>query len=139
MRWDPSQGRYRQDRPRGRRCRNNGPDDPRHKAHCTNITYTTNLKISRKLLMKDHLSQVPYRFSSQTPLWQVLLIWGQFGENLGRIWGQFVEKIWTKCGENFRLARNGVHPPDPLLTQFRKAPDSAELTCFCAPTCPSFA
>ena len=97
----------------------------RHNPHVALVISTLALRYQFILLS---LFSVNDRFSSQTPLWQVLLIWGEFGDNLGTIWGQ-----------NFRLARNGVHPPDPLLTQFRKAPDSAELTCFCAPTCPSFA
>ena len=101
----------------------------RHNPHVALVISTLALRYQFILLS---LFSVNDRFSSQTPLWQVLL-------NLGTIWGQFGEDLGRKFGENFRLARNGVHPPDPLLTQFRKAPDSAELTCFCAPTCPSFA
>ena len=66
------------------------------------------------------------------------LHYGRFSEYGEKIWKK-CGKIWKKCGQNFRVPILRVLPSDTLLTQFRKAPESAELTCLCAPTFLSFA
>ena len=98
---------------------------PRRSNHCSYLNifwfFFKNQKNNRNILVND-------RFSSQTPLWQIFEIFSS----------KILQKS-KKWGQNFKKSRYGVHPPDPLLAQFRKAPGSAELTWFCAPTFPSFA
>ena len=77
----------------------------RHNPHVALVISTLTLRYQ---FILPSLFSVNYRFSSQTPLWQDLLIWGEFGD-----------KIWTKFGENFRFARYGVHPSDTLLILVR--------------------
>mgnify|MGYP000238715544 CR=1 FL=1 len=53
--------------------------------------------------------------------------------NIVEKFGQFMENLWTKL-QKYPLR---CPPPKPPSREFRKAPGSAELTCFCAPTFPS--
>ena len=48
-------------------------------------------------------------------------------------------KNLQKMGTKFPKVSLTCPPPKPPSREFRKAPGSAELTCFCAPTFPSFA
>ena len=60
-----------------------------------------------------------YRFSIESPLWQILR---KIPEN-------FLKISW-KWRQFFRFAKNGVLPPDPLFTQFCKAPGISRADLF---------
>ena len=115
----------------------------------TSMTFSKRLRLDQclidfPLVQNIHVFSKTYlfgsvsdRFTIGSALWQIWKICRKKIEKcLQQFYKKFTKMLQT-CWYNFWVSVFHVLPPDPLFTQFCKAPGSAELTCFCAPTFPS--